>query len=94
MSQRRAIEEFVPAGDDFSRIPFFSFAGIDVQYNMVVVRRSVQEVLIQRVHGCTGAGDGVSTYIQSEDLGEFQNTGLYPASAVFIINACMLIPPT
>ena len=61
---------------------------------MVVVRRSVQEVLIQRVHGCTGAGDGIGAHIQSEDLRELQYPGFYPASPMFVVCASLLVSAT
>lgn len=61
------------------------FSGVPV-FRFVGV--DVEYYMVMIGHDCIGA------YIQSENLGELQNAGLYPASAVFVVHAGKLVPPT
>jgi hypothetical protein len=42
-----------------------------------------RDALIQRVHGCTGAGNCIGTDIDGEDIGQLLEAFVNPATAVF-----------
>jgi hypothetical protein len=48
-------------------LPTISLIPIDMQHHMVVIVHDVQDVVMQRVHGCTGAAHSIGADIDGKD---------------------------
>jgi hypothetical protein len=74
----------VPAFDDLPVFPAIGLLPVYMQNHMVVIVHDVQDVLMQRVHGCTGAAHRIGADIDGENFAERKNALPDPLPPVFV----------